>query len=562
MLRRLLWFLFMSAALLAQTAPAASASKSSKDHAVATRSPDRATQKEMARWMERARYWTDAALEEEWRLEPDQRTLFHARLAQLWWKADARRASGWLQGALRDAGDIPPNETEASREKRLASARLLFGFVGEFDLASRQRLLDTLLDSVKRAGGPYKSASAAQTVDWLGDTARDLLQSDPPAAGHLFEKMLPYANGNFLQAWLPDLYFSAPDLAPDLHRKAIAAALASRNPDLAFGLLEAVDPVFGGPDRPQVPAELRSATLAAAARIFVARQQDAPAEACMLAPDLIRMASGVPDELAPRVQVGVAQCEQNGPGGQKREVALQQKQLKTADDYLNAADAATDVAERALFKSRAMIMLEKSDPARALDIAESFTEEEAKANHDGVNLRPNIIHRAIGQLVKEKDYQALQRVIDRQGHDWRLAVLVEAAQASRPADQSFARLMYGEARRELADTTVRDPHLLMAVLQLASSLAPEEESAVLREICAAINAMPADDPKGPGIHFLPLWYSFGPMNTPPGIADLDDGSLKATIDTLKAPQYRVAFRLSLTRASLIRRDALLPPAKR
>ena len=97
MLRRVLPCLLLALGLAAQQ-PSPPTSQPAKKPPAAMR--DRLTEKELARLRERARYWTDAALEEEGQLDPQERPILYARLGGLWWNADRNRARRYMEQAF------------------------------------------------------------------------------------------------------------------------------------------------------------------------------------------------------------------------------------------------------------------------------------------------------------------------------------------------------------------------------------------------------------------------------------------------------------------------------
>ena len=560
MLRRALPLFLLVAALSAQQAPPAAPSVA-KPAAKAPAKLDKATEKELARWLERARYWTDAALEDDWRLNEGQRALVHARLAEMWWKTDPKRARAWLDASLQHVNHPSQNESEEQARQRLEAAKWMSGFAGKMEPNAKDAIMASVLAAVQRLG--RKDKDAQQAVLWMQAAALNSIDDDPKASADTLRKLLPYAS-EMLQEGLLALYGRSPELGADLQRHALQQAQSTGDQAMVFELIETSFPRDPDPQLPKIPADLQQATLALATQMFLhadATGQD-PADACTLASEFPRLIALVPSQQAAAVQAAVSRCQQAAPSKWTRhDIAQQQQQLTTPDDYLRAAAAEPDPALRAQLKAQAAFRLRKDDPDRALTIVEGMTEEEKEA-YSIVPLRDGILHDSIRTFLKAKDYGGVQRMIDRCGHDARVELLAWAAMQSRSVDAGFARALYVEARRELPDAQTRNPLALMQVLGLAAVFVPGEMADVQREVYSALNHMPAEPPsqKAGGIHYPALWQSFGPTGHPREILDLDDGTLRAAVSTLESPPLRVAVALSLARASITRRDVVLADA--
>jgi hypothetical protein len=129
-------------------------------------------------WLVRSQNITNDVLKDAGDLSSRQRAVLYAKLAQRWWRVDARRATTWIVNAIEAVEQVPNKETTAERKERLEAARVLLAIVTPLDQKFTKRLLTVLTD--KSTGNGH-----FEVADALIDAALAIVKDDPKRAAEL-----------------------------------------------------------------------------------------------------------------------------------------------------------------------------------------------------------------------------------------------------------------------------------------------------------------------------------------------------------------------------------------
>jgi hypothetical protein len=99
--------------------------------------------------LERANLLTSEIQQDAPKLDPEQQIILPSRLAEVWAKADPKRAAAWREEALAAITNIPQQETEEQRRRRITAATAMLDSVVTTDTAATNRLVDSMISSVK-----------------------------------------------------------------------------------------------------------------------------------------------------------------------------------------------------------------------------------------------------------------------------------------------------------------------------------------------------------------------------------------------------------------------------
>lgn len=502
-------------------------------------------------------------------LLPHDRALLWARLGELWWRDDERRARAlWLK-AVEEVEAAPEQEEALARARRLAAARALLPVVGRRERSLGERLSAVLAAKPKSAQGTDQERE--RNAGALANAALEVLDADPRRAAELGSASFRAGGNSGQSTLLMRLHTKDAGLAAALFREGLAAARASHGYDLWLALAGAAFPhrlYFPPFPGPVFPEEMRAETLRALAENLLrapASEED-DRKVCgfaWTAASLVEEFTALLPQQEGAVRAAISRCRQqmNPDARSHLDGRMDAQKLKTPDDYLREAADAGDERLRAYYLMQAAyIAYSGGDPDRAIEITEGVglkqREEFSEVWETG---RWNFAAASLLKHFKAGDRQMLRRVLDAVPPKLRAFALIyflnELAE-SKPRD--FPTELLGEARLLLAKYEGPEPvpYLWMSLARLHAAYLPADGPRVLSEAVAGANRWSRTRPAGAAekSHEFPE-YPWAGTELPVALVEADEPGVTSAVAAIDDRLMRCWARLGLLKALLEKRQA-------
>lgn len=523
-------------------------------------------------WLVRARAVSDDLTAEAPSLLLHDRALLWARLGEVWWKEDERRARALMLKAVEEVEGAPEQEESLARERRLAAARALLSVVGKRDRELGERLSAALAATLKSARATDRERE--QNAEALADAALEVLDADPRRAAELGSASLRVGVSYKFGYLLTRLYKKDAGLAVSLFKEGLAAASASRSGDLWRVLASEAFPhrlYWPPPAAPVFPEELRAETLRVLAENLLrppASEED-DEKVCAFAWTAASLVEEFPafvPQQAGALRVAINRCQQKTHPEVRRHLDDRMgEQPKTVEDYLRAAADAPDERTRGFQLARAAYVAHSGgDPDRAIEILESISLNQREGLGDGWEVaRWNLAAASALKYFKAGDRQTVRKVLDAVPPKLRaysLLYFLDQLAESKPRD--FPTELLGEARLLLTkyESPEAAPHLWMSLVRHHAAYLPADGPLVLNEAVAAINRWTRTRPKGAGEKSREFpEYPWTGTNLPVALVEADEPGVTSAVANIDDRLMRAWARLGLLKALLEKRRAELPP---
>lgn len=532
-------------------------------------------------WLVRARAVSDDLTAEAPSLALHDRALLWARLGEVWWKDDNRRARALMLKAVEEVEAAPEQEEARARARRMAAARALLSVVGTRDRGLGERLSAALTAKPKSAQAA--DGERGQAAEALAGAALEVLDADPRRAAELGSASFRAGAGSQQSALLMRLHKKDAGLAVSLFREGLAAARASRSAVLWLALAGAAFPhrlYFPPLAGPVFSEELRADTL----RVLAENLLRAPAseeddeQVCAFAwtaASLVEEFGALVPQQAGALRAAINRCQQKMGAGARRHLdeEMSEQKPKTVDDYLRAAADAGDERMRAFQLARAAyVAFSGGDPDRAIEIMEGMNSWQREALSDGRDStqrealgdvwetgRWNFAYAAALKHFKAGDRQTLRRVLDAVPPKLRAYALIhflnELAE-SKPRD--FPVELLGEARLLLTkyEGPEAPPPLWLWLVRLHAAYVPADGPRVFNEAVAGINRWGRTRPAGADEkdHEFPA-YPWAATNLHVALVEADEPGVTSAAASIENRLMRAWARLGLLKALLEKRQA-------
>lgn len=511
-------------------------------------------------WSVRAQALTDSLIVDSNALNTLDRALLFARLGEMWWKDDAKRAKGWLKKAVEELEYSASPENVEARQRKLFVARALLTIITPRDGALSVRLANLLAaDSEK-----LPDEEREQNAEALIEAALAVVDNDPARAAKLGADSLRSGRTHQLSDLLERLSTRDARLGGALFGEALALARASSDANLFLQLGRMAFPNGQNPASSPIPEEVRAQLLASLGQEILNRPAE-PAKnttcrfAWIIAPLLGQYYRLLPQQ-APLVREALGRCQAtlDEVGRGRVNEALSDKPLKTVDDFLQAAEGAADPKVRTFHLMRAATMAaQQRDYDRAISILDSISSdgrELIKRAWQGG--RWDYAARSAFAHVKSGDYPTMRKVIGNTPADLRPLTLIDVAEKlSGAGDQIVATELAHDARRTLERATISEAERVEAQISLVllfAKLAPAEAPLALQEMAEAMNrTMPSEQSTGKGLEGNSRGAQLlAPISLPASLLEMDDLGVQQIASLIKPPVSRVRVRLGLLASSL------------
>lgn len=512
-------------------------------------------------WLERARAITAEIEYDRDKLPWHQAAMLPARLASLWAKADPKRSQAWMSEAVRLVETIPLNESDEHREQRMAATLAIFHATNRAGSPEAGRLLKLLTASAKRTG-PFEERRNAN-FELAGIISNAIQESlgDPKRTAELTRALFP-VDLNEAMMIANSIRYSHPELGLELMQETGQMAWRTFDTHALTQFSMLVFPAYKPPPRrPQMPESLRQMTLNMIADGItrVAQNADEKREICRLSAEGARLLPEMPAARAGQVRAAIDACREFTDEWQKERVERELVRTAERDDPLRAAADAADPKESARLKQEAARKVARDEPARALEILDSLTPEERRAQPQWTQFRSAYSIQALQQLYKRGDFQAIQQLLDRTPDDDRAAQQLNYGGMLARDKNPLAITILADARREMSQHPSPEPHIWLSLLTAYANQLPTELPQVLSEVIAGLNALDYGwrslDPEG-RIKMRANRFSdlMEPVPLTPTLLELEPAFLSASLQQLTSVADRQSFRLGLLEACLARRE--------
>lgn len=516
-------------------------------------------------WLIQAQVTTEDIIKGASNVKSYNRALLWARLGDIWWQSDKERARGFFLKAVEEAESKLTQEGAAISESRAATIRNLLAVIGARDSKLRARLmalLDTDSTNVARSGNN-------QNAHALLEAALAIVQENPRKAAALGSTSLRVGHSYLIEPLLFRLGVRDQTLANELFNEALATARATADNDLLFSLLVVAFPEAQTPPlRVPVPAnQLRSAFLAVLAERLsrVPLSLEDEIEICKLAtstvPLLDKFSILLPQQSNfIRQRMTTCQSIVGTEARQYIESSLRGESFsRTVDDYLKAADRASNTKSRTNYFLQAVLLEQQQGKVdRAIALLDSMNNDERKAVGEvWEDLRWNLAVTAAYNHLKRGNYVDMQRTLAAVPTRLRPFTQIALARGLRGfKDKSIVLELIRDARSALSKSEMSDSNRIatyfwQGLIELYSTLAPDEAFEVFNESIKVLNhasspSLPENSmPGGKSNNELLL-----PISLPEALLGTDGISVGQTISLIEDATVRSRFQLGLLRSLL------------
>jgi hypothetical protein len=523
-------------------------------------------------WLVRARAVSNDVAADASSLAPHDRALLWARLGEVWWKDDNRRARELMKKAVEEVESTPEHEEKDARARRLAAARVMLSVVGARDRALGERLVAVLAAKPKSAQATDKERE--QNAEALANAGLEVLDADPRRAAELGAASLRAGVSYKLGFLLTRLYKKDADLAVSLFKEGLAAARASHSSELLRVLAAEAFPhrlYFPPTLSPVFPEEVRAATLRLLAEYLLrapASEEDEKGvcEFAWTAASLVEEFAALLPQQAGAARIVINRCQQKMDANARRHLddEMAEQKLKTADEYLRAAADTNDERMRNLYLGRAAyVAFSSGEPDRAIEIIEGWDSKLREEMREvWESWRWSFAAASAFKHFKAGDRQAGRRVLDAVPPKLRAAAVIDFLnQLAESKARDFPSEMLGEARLlvtkyEDAETGLR----LLLLVRLYAAYLPADGPLVFNEAVAALNRAGRTRPAASaGTPYAWPEYPWKALALPVPLVEADEPGVTSAVASVDDDLTRARMRLGLLKAMLEKRQAELSP---
>ncbi|MEW6211492.1 MAG: hypothetical protein AB1631_24210, partial [Acidobacteriota bacterium] len=404
-------------------------------------------------WLVRAERLTDDLTKEAAALSLFSRAMLFAGMGETWRETDKERARMFFNKAVELAKAHPGSES-AGQNHRFATAHAVFSVLVRYDKAMSDELMKVFLSDQENLSEQYRNRNAQA----MTGAATAFIHTDPQRA--LEFGLASIKIGTSLQLLSLIWNLSARDIkAAELLFKEALAAARSRNDIALLNILAQSAYQFpGGSTKKQIVSDRLCAEMlnsVADALLQVPTSRPLKSADCSTAFAASRLLGEV-DRLLPARAAAfretVARCQSLFPPlySKETESYLKGQPLKTAEDYLKAAEESEDTSLRCSLQIRAArLIADQKDYERAINIIEGITPDDRNIDSWKSARRAYAGQLAIEHIHNDRIDQARQIIVmtpdDLQG-----SVYLEAASEMINRKHASAVEFIKEARRAMA----------------------------------------------------------------------------------------------------------------
>jgi hypothetical protein len=525
-------------------------------------------QKDLAHdlWLVRSQTLTDELLKDGANLQPSQRSLLFARLAQQWWRDNPEKAKSWMAPAIATVESVPNKENSEDRRKRISTARQLLQIAAPLDPKFTARVIAVLKDADKQIGNEERSANA----EGILDAAYQLVDSNPVRASELGAVALSMDHDSNVFSLILSLRQKNAKLGGALLIQALALGRETLEPQLLMTITRATFPaeMKVATNAPPAAETLRTGLLQLDLSYLQANpiNSDTRNSVCLsvisfIVPVLAEFERRLPGQ-APAVRQAINQCQSLSPLAQQLiDDALRPEPLNDVDDLVKAAQDSDDVKVKTVYEFRAATLArEKKDYVRALAILEGISSDGRAFMGDmWPFFRWDWASLAAVDQYNQGDFSAMRNTIHTVPNDLKAfakLAFIDRLPDKRNKDADPTLEFLDDARNELGSAagsdSARYPWYFM-LFRLTVKYAPMNSQAILKEAIASLNRAEQANENG-GLNeeerhrqTADIW-----KNLAASLIDMDEYAVKDAISSISSTPTRVHVRLELLHACLER----------
>ncbi len=518
-------------------------------------------------WLVRAERLTEDLTKDAASLSVHGRAMLFAGLGETWWHTDKERARRYFDKAVELAKAQPGNES-AGRHYPFATVHGVFSILVRYDKTVSDELMKMFLSDQENLSEMDRN----QNAQAIAGVASSLIYTDPQRALDLGLASIRAGAGFQLLTLIWNL--SARDIKATelLFKEALATARARNDTTLLNILALAAYQFVGSPAKKQIVSDRLCADMlnaVADALLQIPTNRPLKSADCLMASVAARLLDEfrrLLPERAAAVQGAVIRCQPFFDLVQRTETEgyLNGQPLKTAEDYLKAAEESEDPQLRFALQMRAASMVASGkDYERAIKILDGTKAPSFPGSMAGwKSSRQRYAGQLALELVRDDRIDLAQQVIAATPDELQSSVYLEVAGelASRknPNAIEFIReTRRAMARADLSSQTLRE---YLALVSLYGERLPAEAIDFLNEAIAVINRawhLKIDELRAG--EYEVNWMIGG---VPPSLFEIDESAIRAAISSVEDPVRRAALRHRALRGVLSKYRAGQPAPKR
>jgi hypothetical protein len=514
-------------------------------------------------WMIRAERLTDDLIKDAETLSPYGRALLFAGLGETWWEVDRERARAFFNKAVELAKAQPGSES-AGRRYPFATAHAVFSILVRYDKVMSDELMKLFLGDQENQSEQDRN----QNAQAIAGVATKFMPTDPKRALEIGLASLRV--GASFQILSLIWNFSERDIksAELLFKEALAVARSRNDTALLNILAQAAYQGIGNPTKKQIVSDRLCAemlNLIADFLLQIPTARPLKSSDCSIASIAARLI-GEFDRLLPAraaaVREAIVRCQPVFDSFQRKETEsyFKSQPLKTAEDYLKAAEGGEDSILRFSLQMRAASMsASEKDYEQAIKILDSMT---VPPNTSIVASWKSARQRYAGQLAIEHirldRIDLAQQVIAMTPDDLQGSVCIEVAGElfgrKNPNAIDFIReARIAMARADLSSQTLRE---YMSLVSLYEARLPAEAIDMLNEAVAAINRAWQMKRKETAAEEYEVNWLIGGVSD--ALFERDEAGVRAAFSSIEDPVRRVSMRHRALRSILLKYRARQP----
>ncbi len=495
-------------------------------------------------WSLEAQVLTDVVLKDAIDLAALDRALLFGRLAEIWRKQDIKRAQSLFQKAIAELEFKPNAENETDVGRRLSVLTTLLMIAAPFDEGFTQQLTELL----KSRDDKPSRFDANDTANALAKAALSVLDVDATRAAALGSASLRAGRSISFPSLLARLRSRNQALGNALFNEALVTARARNDRELLASLILIA---FNGPAN---TAETRRTVIRAIEHEFLGNSGEADLNrGCSLAPVIAPLLTEF-DRVLPQSSVnirgGLIRCQKiSNSSDATVERVLENQQVRTVSDLLDAANKAKTINDKALLLGRAAnVAAQQEKFEQALEILDGLSADEREALGDvWSDWRWDFAASAALTRLKSDDRQGMEKIISSTPANLQAFVRVAIAQGLADYGDSAGAIELLESARKSFLKSDDIPNLFewyMSLLTRYAKIAPKEGPQVFREFVTANNR------KKPNPNEMSAHENLQPLKLPASLVQADLVLMKEAASALDPLSMRIRGRLGLIKSLL------------
>lgn len=520
-------------------------------------------------WLIRSHTITDEIIADSAALSAFDRAVVWAQLGAAWWKDDRTKARAWMLKAVEAVEALPSRETAIERRNRLDAARTLLSLIANQDEQLAKRLEVVFTSGAEGATEAERNSNA----DALLESALGLLESNPKRAAELGTAALHAGKPTRLILLLWGLRERDDKLADALLSDAIVVAGETSDLNLLASLRRVVFPELESPGtnkRPPSDALRRQLLMVFAAyleRTF--RPAEGQSGVCpSLAPAVSVVTPLMPqfERLTPQQSRTVRQllllC-QPAPGSltdERATHALTDQSTWTVDDWLKAAEQATDLKVKTVYQVRAaQLAVRNKNYERAINLLDSMDNDARKfMNGAWEGFRWEWAAQLAADYFKRDDVAGMRLVLTAVPARLRpFAQIAFVDAVSSDKQRQLMLEMLDEARKGLSQSEQADSEKVtwfMSLVRLYAKFPPHDRTlSAFQEAVAALNranVQERETKESRGIFEREIDSPLTSSDFPAALLDADEYAVRKAVFNIDSPISRTQTRLGLLKIAI------------